>query len=562
MFYSFIIILNNNMSDEKKEEKEEENKENLEIINPEETEYITSTISISIPEYENKYIGNKNVTFYRIKVIDYFKKTSWTLDKRYSEFESLYKSLQEIFSQVPQTPGKTLFKVSSIEAIKKRQKDLEKFLKECINRKDIFSTKELKNFLDLETHCPHLTNINPSEEGKLENIPLGVRDFIYDNKEGVIFMCCSDMNIISRADSMLSNFRFPWEKKSEENVPLGGAFCFRVQKLEIGFEFVRCWSKAYTVQTGIINFDKKTLTVAVGLDDGSIFLYKVEPESNFSKFSDLKNIKPHNDRVMGIEFDSDLGKVYSVSTDKLFLVSDINYEKSEPIIVNKGQYGYTNIFYDKENQRCFLTNEGGQIEVYLTNNFPPNLVTSFKTSSGGCIRGLNINLKKQLMFTTDMIGKITVIDLNIPGKEKNISEISTFGAKSKLRIAVFDGNNSEIITGDEDGRITIWSLKNGESIFVWVAHPKSAITQMVYQEDERLLWSGAKDRSIKIWKLPEKWVSDDILDFEKNELKRINDIIAERKIKKKMELMNDDEDEYASSGSLEDDLNGWNYRKD
>jgi hypothetical protein len=550
------------MSDEKKEEKEEENKENLEIINPEETEYITSTISISIPEYENKYIGNKNVTFYRIKVIDYFKKTSWTLDKRYSEFESLYKSLQEIFSQVPQTPGKTLFKVSSVEAIKKRQKDLEKFLKECINRKDIFSTKELKNFLDLETHCPHLTNINPSEEGKLENIPLGVRDFIYDNKEGVIFMCCSDMNIISRADSMLSNFRFPWEKKSEENVPLGGAFCFRVQKLEIGFEFVRCWSKAYTVQTGIINYDKKTLTVAVGLDDGSIFLYKVEPESNFSKFSDLKNIKPHNDRVMGIEFDSDLGKVYSVSTDKLFLVSDINYEKSEPIIVNKGQYGYTNIFYDKENQRCFLTNEGGQIEVYLTNNFPPNLVTSFKTSSGGCIRGLNINLKKQLMFTTDMIGKITVIDLNIPGKEKNISEISTFGAKSKLRIAVFDGNNSEIITGDEDGRITIWSLKNGESIFVWVAHPKSAITQMVYQEDERLLWSGAKDRSIKIWKLPEKWVSEEIENFEMNELKKINDQIAERKIRKKMEMIDDDEDEYASSGSLEDDLNGWNYRKD
>ena len=550
------------MSDEKKEEKEEENKENLEIINPEETEYITSTISISIPEYENKYIGNKNVTFYRIKVIDHFKKTSWTLDKRYSEFESLYKSLQEIFSQVPQTPGKTLFKVSSVEAIKKRQKDLEKFLKECINRKDIFSTKELKNFLDLETHCPHLTNINPSEEGKLENIPLGVRDFIYDNKEGVIFMCCSDMNIISRADSMLSNFRFPWEKKSEENVPLGGAFCFRVQKLEIGFEFVRCWSKAYTVQTGIINYDKKTLTVAVGLDDGSIFLYKVEPESNFSKFSDLKNIKPHNDRVMGIEFDSDLGKVYSVSTDKLFLVSDINYEKSEPIIVNKGQYGYTNIFYDKENQRCFLTNEGGQIEVYLTNNFPPNLVTSFKTSSGGCIRGLNINLKKQLMFTTDMIGKITVIDLNIPGKEKNISEISTFGAKSKLRIAVFDGNNSEIITGDEDGRITIWSLKNGESIFVWVAHPKSAITQMVYQEDERLLWSGAKDRSIKIWKLPEKWVSEEIENFEMNELKKINDQIAEMKIKKKMEMIDDDEDEYASSGSLEDDLNGWNYRKD
>ena len=534
----------------------------LSIIDPDQTEYINSTISISIPEYENKYISNKIVTFYRIKIIDYFKKDTWNLDKRYSEFESFHKSIQDMFSQVPSIPGKTLFKVSSIEAIKKRQKELEIFLKECIIRKDIFSTKEFQNFLDLETHDPNLTSIKPTEEGKLENIPLGVRDFLYDKNEGVIFMCCSDMNIISRADSMLSNFRFPWEKKSDENVPLGGAFCFRVQKLGIGYEFMRTWSKAYTVQTGIINFDKKSLTVGVGLDDGSIFLYKIEPESNFSKFSDLKKIRPHNDRVMGIEFDSDLGKVYSVSTDKLFLVSDLNYEKSEPITINKSSYGYTNIFYDKDNKRCFLTNEGGQIEVYLTDNFPPNLITSFKTSSGGCIRGLNINLKKQLMFTTDMIGKISVIDLNAPGKEKNISEISTFGSKSKLRIAVFDGTNSEIITGDEEGRITIWSLKSGESIFVWVAHPKSAITQMVYDEDNRLLWSGAKDKSIKIWKLPEKWVSDDILDFEKNELKRINDIIAERKIKKKMEMMDDDEDEYASSGSLEDDLNGWNYRKD
>ena len=44
------------------------------------------------------------------------------------------------------------------------------------------------------------------------------------------------------------------------------------------------------------------------------------------------------------------------------------------------------------------------------------------------------------MFTTDMSSKISVIDLNTPGKEKNISEISTFDLKNKLFIAVFDGN--------------------------------------------------------------------------------------------------------------------------
>ena len=54
-----------------------------------------------------------------------------------------------------------------------------------------------------------------------------------------------------------------------------------------------------------------------------------------------------------------------------------------------------------KNKKCFLTNEGGKFEVYLTENFPPKIVTSFKISSDGCIYNLNINLIKQLMFTTE-----------------------------------------------------------------------------------------------------------------------------------------------------------------
>ncbi len=41
--------------------------------------------------------------------------------------------------------------------------------------------------------------------------------------------------------------------------------------------------------------------------------------------------------------------------------------------------------------------------------------------------------------------------------------------------------------------------KNRERIFVWVAHPKSAITQIVYQEDKRLFWSGTITSSWSLW---------------------------------------------------------------
>ena len=61
-------------------------------------EYVNSTISIDIPEFSEKYIDGKTVTFYICKVFNHVSKQDWTLEKRYSEFESLYKNLTSIFS--------------------------------------------------------------------------------------------------------------------------------------------------------------------------------------------------------------------------------------------------------------------------------------------------------------------------------------------------------------------------------------------------------------------------------------------------------------------------------
>ena len=66
-----------------------------------------------------------------------------------------------------------------------------------------------------------------------------------------------------------------------------------------------------------------------------------------------------------------------------------------------------------------------------------------------------------------------------------------------------------------------WSLKTGKPIYLWEAHPKSAITQMWYQYDKHILWTGGKDLRIKMWQLPEKWVSEDFNTFEKTEVSNI-----------------------------------------
>ena len=74
---------------------------------------------------------------------------------------------------------------------------------------------------------------------------------------------------------------------------------------------------------------------------------------------------------------------------------------------------------------------------------------------------------------------------------------------------------------------------------------------MEWDQKNLLLWTGSKDKRIKIWRLPEKWLNDDVEDFEKKEIKNYTEKIAIMKINTK---------EQDSDDSDNDDLNGWDFR--
>ena len=72
---------------------------------------------------------------------------------------------------------------------------------------------------------------------------------------------------------------------------------------------------------------------------------------------------------------------------------------------------------------------------------------------------------KSYIFSACSDGQIVVLDLNKPGKEKLIKEISNFGGNMKLNVVKYYREQNQLITGDENGRIIIWNLKIGKSIF-------------------------------------------------------------------------------------------------
>jgi WD40 repeat protein len=428
------------------------------------SQLVNSTLNISIPTFTDKTVDKKNVTFYNVEIYNNFSKQRWSLEKRYNEFNELRDKMVKLLPNLPTLPGKTMFKVTSYDGLTKRKQQLEQFLQSCVQRKDVMTNQAFKDFLEMDKFSPELSAFDPEKIAEYVDLPLGVRDFIYLKYEGICYLACSDMNIASRMDAYITNVNFPWEKKTDAHISVGAVFAYKVTNdSNNAFYFEKLWAKSFPKQTGVLSWEPESYTLAVGLDDGKIFFYKVNSESNFLQFDELCELKPHTNRVMGISFDSKSGYIYSCSSDKKFVVSEINYQESVTEVTT-GSHGFTNLVSDKKNERLFLTNEVGVVFVYSVSTFPPTLLTSVQTSSKTSIRGLYIDYKKFYIFTATITGRISVLDLGQPGKERFIKEITGFGGNLKLRVLRYNSSANELISGDDSGKITIWSLRRGQPI--------------------------------------------------------------------------------------------------
>ena len=511
-------------------------------------------IGINVESYAEKYIDGKTVTFYTAEIISRITQNTWKIEKRYSEFKKLHDTLSKIFPRLPPIPGTTLFKVSSAEALNKRQKALELFLRSCIQRRDIMQNKQFKDFLDLDKNAPEVVGNDVQIVYEYTKLPLGCRNFQVIPHRGIMVVCCSNMNILSRSNVILSNISLV-SKKDDDKIPMGAAFIYQCEpsKEEI-YAIHKIWAKPFPIQTGTIYWEDKNEIFCVGNDDGRIYVFKAKPNTHYMEMNQLVELNYHTDRVMGLALDPKNLNLYSCSTDKTFFVTDLKNSTAN-ILINMGMSGYTNLELDSDNQRMFLTNENGELSVYCLSTFPPTLVRNLQTSSISSIRAFHIDARNGYIFTGNVGGKICIMNLAPNKKERLISEISNFGVgQMKIRVCRSNPDSLELFTGDESGRVVIWNLKIGKPIYLWQAHD-SAITQMQYQSEERLLWTGGKDKKIKVWKLPEKWISEEVDNFEKEETNIVTEKLAEEKIKS--QKINED----GRVDSDDDDLNGWCFRK-
>ena len=549
---------------------------------------VSSILQLRVVSFEEKFINNKSETVYTINIRNLFNNKKWTLEKTYRDVELLSSELAKILPQVPPFSSFSLFKSSrSYNTIVERKEEMNTFLNECISRKDILTHKAFYEFIEMEKNFPEYIYNSPELVDIIDNSPLSVNELQYLENENILFTLLSDFNFTTRVDSYIKNTEVLKWKKEEVSPQLlsendlnnananpnsaGGFGVYKVvtyknKKNLLKIKLEKIFLKYFNDLTGSLFYDVKTNLFLIGFNSGKIIFYKVLPESAYSQFDYMSELKYHSSKVSGITLDSNTNNFYTCSDDGKFCqgVTNLIYRNNySPEIVHQTSAGYSYMFFDKPNERIYLSTYNGHLEVYLTSTEIASFIVDVNTSNNNkySLNDLYPYNIKNYLFSCSDFGNISVFDLGKPGQEKTTKELSYFdyyNSKFKIKTVLYDSDTNQVISGDNSGRLIFWSLKYGKPIHVTKVSPNGkAIIRIRFiensEEPNKLLFVSCLDNSIYFVKLPLKWVeNEDIEKYEQVEIKARSDLDAMMKIQ---DFLAKDED----YNSDEDSLNGWDY---
>ena len=423
---------------------------------------VNSILQLNVDSFEEKFINNKNETVYTINIVNLFNKKRWSLEKTYRDIEMLHSELSKILPQIPSFSSFSLFKSSrSFNTIVERKDEINEFLNECIARKDILSNKTFYEFIHMEKYFPEYIYNSPELIEVIENDNLTLNDLQYLEQENILIALLSDFNITKRVDSFIKNTEvLKWNKEElspqtlsendlnnpNSNPNSAGAFCvykvvtFKNKKNLLKVKLEKIFLKYFNDLTGSLFFDPKTNLFLIGFNSGKIIFYKVLPESVFTQFDYMSDLRYHSSKITGIALNNMTNNFYTCGADGKFCQGVINLiyrENYSPELIHQNSAGYSYMHFDKKNERIYLSTYNGHLEVYLISTELATFVSEINTSNHKyCLNDLYPYAIKNYLFACSDLGNVSVFDLGKPGQEKTTKELSFFNyydAKFKIK---------------------------------------------------------------------------------------------------------------------------------
>jgi WD40 repeat protein len=406
--------------------------------------------------------------------------STWTVSRRFSDFETLRGRLAPNCQELPPLPAKTWLADTSPEFIEKRRGELHAFLQTLLDIPYIILSETFMHFLDVDNNVVRDKSNIPTEIRTVSSSPFGVAAMTYFDRDMVVFTCCEDASFLSRLDTKLATFKLPWESgtPSAQVAPVGSLNCWRAES-NTG-NWCRLNTTFFNESPSVVSWDPVKRYAFVGFEDGKIECYYVDED--YKQLSSIKRIDKHTDRVTGMVYCGEKDYLITCSRDKNVLV----YSMKDDAVVSFGNCGKAMICaiaYDYKNSRVFLGTYSTNILAYDVADSAPVLSASFPGHTGS-IRALDFHAASGDLFSGGFDSLVGVWKME------------------KVKCLLFCHKFNRVVTGLDNGKLAIWDTSIGKLLYVVNAHSKP-VTTLQFIDDAEVLLSGSLDGLVKCWTFTE-----------------------------------------------------------
>ena len=220
-----------------------------------------SPLQLSVPATRMSE-GPAPATLY-VVLVKFGDSNSWTVSRRFAEFDVLHAALQKRTSQLPSLPAKTWFKSFDPDFVEQRRLELEVYLQAALKSRIILNAREFHSFLELPVNVHGIADYLPAERIVLKDPKFGVNACVYDHRRGLLLTANEDSFLLSRIDSYISNTRMPWETAPPPLIAVGA---LNVWARDAANSWSCVLSQYYNSQATAIAWDAAKSHAYVGMD--------------------------------------------------------------------------------------------------------------------------------------------------------------------------------------------------------------------------------------------------------------------------------------------------------
>ena len=496
-------------------------------------------LSVCVSNFEIKYSGTEEIVFFQIDLYSNLSKKEWSLFRKYKEFFEMNLIFEKFYTTVPIFPGSSFPKLADTNDIILKKDKLNIYLKEVCKRPDLLTSIYCVKFLRLENHYPDIQLHYPLELYDLHGelvLPISCGYFL--ENANLLFIGCgkAQNSILQGIKNKIKNFSFFKKKNNNqtEKKVLGQIAIFNIIKsYQDNYHFEVLYAKPTYSECTSINFYKDKNCLCLGMNDGTINLYKIfinenTEESQGQFLIEAGNFQAHNVKIIGTIINFNQGYIYTIANENYIKIFDLNYKtllKEYLISIKK----ISSMFYDENLGRVILGDEGGNVYIIdlISNPINPQIIKKFTVSTETMITTIYFNFDNDIFIFGVKGGKVLFYKINnYDGKNLNYKNLEVNKIKEMNISPVVTINKivlterGEMLFALSNGSINVYYDNDQIPEFVIDAHLRS-IPDMFYEEKRKSLITLSEDKSLKMVRLP-VYYPDQMLKNEKYEKKHID----------------------------------------